>query len=101
VGDWDGFLVFCDGVDALGGYKRELVFVLPQHDDQKVKEYRVSLAVKMVGHLVDKDGLRGFHFCTLNLAKSIERVHGEGGMGAAPREAAKQVNSSASRLPDH
>ena len=51
-----------------------LALALPQHDDQKVTEYGVSLAVKMVRRLVDEGGLRGFHFCTLNLEKSVERV---------------------------
>jgi methylenetetrahydrofolate reductase (NADPH) len=51
-----------------------LTLTFSQHDDQKVKEYGASLAVKMVRCLVDEGGLRGFHFCTLNLEKSIERV---------------------------
>jgi hypothetical protein len=61
---------------------------LPQHDDQKVKEYGVSLAVKMVRRLVDEGGLRGFHFCTLNLEKSIERVLEN--LGWTPRHARVQ-----------
>ncbi len=28
----------------------------------------------MVRRLVEEGGLRGFHFCTLNLEKSVERV---------------------------
>jgi len=61
---------------------------LPQHDDQKVKEYGVSLAVKMVRRLVDEGGLRGFHFCTLNLEKSVERVLEN--LGWTPRHARVQ-----------
>jgi methylenetetrahydrofolate reductase (NADPH) len=47
---------------------------LSQHDDQKVKDYGISLAVKMIRRLVDEGGLRGFHFCTLNLEKSVQSV---------------------------
>ena len=47
---------------------------LPQHNDQKIKEYGVSLAVKMVRRLVDEGALRGFHFCTPDLEKSVGRV---------------------------
>ncbi|KAF8261074.1 methylenetetrahydrofolate reduct [Lactarius quietus] len=59
-----------------------------KHDDQKVKEYGVSLAVKMVRRLVDEGGLRGFHFCTLNLEKSVERVLEN--LGWTPRHARVQ-----------
>jgi methylenetetrahydrofolate reductase (NADPH) len=61
---------------------------LPQHDDQKVKDYGVSLAVKMVRRLVDEGGLQGFHFCTLNLEKSVERVLEN--LGWTPRHARVQ-----------
>ncbi|KAH9066364.1 methylenetetrahydrofolate reduct [Lactarius vividus] len=59
-----------------------------KHDDQKVKDYGVSLAVKMVRRLVDEGGLRGFHFCTLNLEKSVERVLEN--LGWTPRHAKVQ-----------
>jgi methylenetetrahydrofolate reductase (NADPH) len=65
-----------------------LALALPQHDDQKVKDYGVSLAVKMVRRLVDEGGLRGFHFCTLNLEKSVERVLEN--LGWTPRHAKVQ-----------
>ncbi|KAI9459430.1 hypothetical protein BJY52DRAFT_1265627, partial [Lactarius psammicola] len=61
---------------------------LSQHDDQKVKDYGVSLAVKMVRHLVEEGGLRGFHFCALNLEKSVERVLEN--LGWTPRHAKVQ-----------
>ncbi|KAI0293541.1 methylenetetrahydrofolate reduct [Russula brevipes] len=45
-----------------------------KHDDQKVKDYGMSLTVKMVRRLVEEGGLRGFHFCTLNLERSVQSV---------------------------
>ncbi|KAI0247948.1 methylenetetrahydrofolate reduct [Lactifluus subvellereus] len=45
-----------------------------KHDDQRVKDYGISLAVKMIRRLVDEGGLRGFHFCTLNLEMSVTRI---------------------------
>ncbi|KAI0306304.1 methylenetetrahydrofolate reduct [Multifurca ochricompacta] len=45
-----------------------------KHDDQKVKDYGIYLAVNMIQRLVDEGGLRGFHFCTLNLEKSVQRI---------------------------
>jgi methylenetetrahydrofolate reductase (NADPH) len=48
--------------------------VLSQYDDQRVKDYGISLAVKMIRRLVDEGGLNGFHFCTLNLEKSVQSI---------------------------
>ncbi|KAI9511116.1 methylenetetrahydrofolate reduct [Russula earlei] len=45
-----------------------------KHDDQQVKDYGISLAVKMIRRLVEEGGLRGFHFCTLNLEKSVQNI---------------------------
>ncbi|KAA1469427.1 methylenetetrahydrofolate reduct [Dentipellis sp. KUC8613] len=45
-----------------------------KHDDAKVKDYGVSLAISMVKRLVNEGGIRGFHFCTLNLEKSVQRI---------------------------
>ncbi|KAI0318818.1 MTHFR-domain-containing protein [Amylostereum chailletii] len=53
-----------------------------KHDDQKVKDYGVSLAVRMIRRLVDEGDIRGFHFCTLNLEKSVQRILGA--LGWAP-----------------
>ena len=64
------------------------MFAFSQHDDQKIKEYGVLLAVKMVRRLVDEGGLRGSHFCTLNLEKSVERVLES--LGWTPRHARVQ-----------
>jgi hypothetical protein len=49
----------------------------------------------MVRLLVDKGGLRGFHFCPLDLEKWVEDF-GELGTDPTPHEGAKQVNSSQS-----
>ncbi|KAI0032200.1 methylenetetrahydrofolate reduct [Vararia minispora EC-137] len=43
-------------------------------DDQKVKEFGVQLSVKMVLRIAASGAVRGFHFCTLNLEKSVQRV---------------------------
>jgi hypothetical protein len=39
-----------------------------------VKDFGVNLAVDMVRRLSVECGIRGFHFCTMNLEKSIQRV---------------------------
>ncbi|EDR14910.1 uncharacterized protein LACBIDRAFT_244474 [Laccaria bicolor S238N-H82] len=44
------------------------------HDDQLVKDYGVKLAVQMIRRLRLEGGIQGFHFCTLNLEKSVQRV---------------------------
>ncbi|KAL8292881.1 hypothetical protein RQP46_000575 [Phenoliferia psychrophenolica] len=44
-----------------------------QHDDAAVKDYGVSLAVKMMRAL-RAEGILGYHLCTLNLEKSVTRV---------------------------
>jgi hypothetical protein len=38
-----------------------------------VKDYGVELAVDMIQELW-QEGIRGFHFCTLNLEKSVQRI---------------------------
>ena len=45
-----------------------------QHDDQKVKDYGVQLSVSMIRRLIKETDIRGVHFCTLNLEKSVQRV---------------------------
>ena len=44
-----------------------------QHDDSKVKDYGVKLAVDMIRQM-QRGGIEGVHFCTLNLEKSVTRV---------------------------
>ena len=44
-----------------------------QHDDQLVKDLGVQVAVDMIRKLSQND-VPGFHFCTLNLEKSVQRV---------------------------
>ncbi|CCL99999.1 uncharacterized protein FIBRA_02024 [Fibroporia radiculosa] len=50
--------------------------VLLRHDDQKIKDYGVDLAVKMIKRLTAESDIRGIHLCTLNLEKSVTRVLG-------------------------
>ncbi|THH29589.1 hypothetical protein EUX98_g4598 [Antrodiella citrinella] len=45
-----------------------------RHDDQLVKDYGVTLAIKMIKQLTDQGNVPGVHFCTLNLEKSVHRV---------------------------
>lgn len=45
-----------------------------QHDDQKVKDYGVKLAIDMIRRLTTEGKVPGVHFCTLNLEKSVQRV---------------------------
>jgi Methylenetetrahydrofolate reductase len=44
-----------------------------QHDDQLVKDLGVQVAVDMIRKL-SQNNVPGFHFCTLNLEKSVQRV---------------------------
>ncbi|KDR73532.1 hypothetical protein GALMADRAFT_251254 [Galerina marginata CBS 339.88] len=44
------------------------------HDDRLVKDYGVNLAVNIIKSLRVEGGINGFHFCTLNLEKSVQRV---------------------------
>ncbi|CAO1622729.1 unnamed protein product [Jaminaea pallidilutea] len=43
-------------------------------DDAAVKDYGVQLAISMIGRIYLETDIRGFHFCTLNLEKSVRRV---------------------------
>ncbi|THG97685.1 hypothetical protein EW026_g4365 [Hermanssonia centrifuga] len=45
-----------------------------RHDDQKVKDYGVKLAIKMIQRLTTEAEVPGVHICTLNLEKSVQRV---------------------------
>lgn len=44
-----------------------------KHNDEAVKDYGVQLVVRMVRQL-SKHGVRGFHFFSLNLEKSITKI---------------------------
>ena len=44
-----------------------------QNDDQLVKDLGVEVAVSMIRKL-QQNGVQGFHFCTFNLEKSVQRV---------------------------
>ncbi|CAO1625252.1 unnamed protein product [Sympodiomycopsis kandeliae] len=43
-------------------------------DDAAVKEYGVQLSIQIIARLYLEAGIRGFHLCTLNLEKSVQRV---------------------------
>jgi methylenetetrahydrofolate reductase (NADPH) len=43
-------------------------------DDAAVKEYGVALGIHMIGRIFLESDIRGFHLCSLNLEKSIERI---------------------------
>ncbi|CAE6418076.1 unnamed protein product [Rhizoctonia solani] len=45
-----------------------------KHDDQLVKEYGVSLAVSMIRSILVDGDIKGVHFCTLNLEKSVRKI---------------------------
>ncbi|KAG8973560.1 hypothetical protein FRC05_008628 [Tulasnella sp. 425] len=47
-----------------------------RNDDQKVKDYGVELATTIVKSITEDPslGIRGVHFCTLNLEKSVRRI---------------------------
>jgi methylenetetrahydrofolate reductase (NADPH) len=45
-----------------------------QGNDQEVKDFGVQLAVQMISRIAAAGAVRGFHFCTLNLEKSVQRV---------------------------
>ncbi|KAF8733430.1 Methylenetetrahydrofolate reductase, partial [Rhizoctonia solani] len=45
-----------------------------KHDDQLVKEYGASLAVSMIRSILVDGDVKGVHFCTLNLEKSVRKI---------------------------
>ncbi|PCH37893.1 methylenetetrahydrofolate reduct [Wolfiporia cocos MD-104 SS10] len=66
-----------------------------RHDDQKVKDYGVALAVQMIRKLVNEGGIRGVHFCTLNLERSVTRVLEDlGWAGGSPKVANKLISDT-------
>ena len=49
-------------------------YVRRQHDDRLVKDYGVKYAIETVQKIWAAGDIQGFHFCTLNLEKSVQRV---------------------------
>ncbi|KAG6336321.1 hypothetical protein ID866_2770 [Astraeus odoratus] len=45
-----------------------------RHNDQSVKEYGIQLAVNTIHKITGRGDIRGVHFCTLNLEKSVQLV---------------------------
>lgn len=56
-------------------------------NDQAVKDYGVRLAVEMVQKL-QAGGVNGFHFCTLNLEKSVKGILYQLGWAEEPQPGA-------------
>jgi methylenetetrahydrofolate reductase (NADPH) len=50
------------------------VLIRGQHDDQLVKGYGVGLAVNIIRKITSTGKIKGIHFCTLNLEKSVQLV---------------------------
>ncbi|KAF7980152.1 hypothetical protein HWV62_39605 [Athelia sp. TMB] len=54
-----------------------------RNDDQKVKDYGVTLAVDIIRRITAEGDIRGVNFCTLNLERSVqlvlENLHWAGG----------------------
>ena len=65
-------------------------------DDAAVKDYGVTLAAEMIQELWKKGGVRGFHFCTLNLEKSVHRILDELGWSEDKRRIAATTKKAAS-----
>ncbi|KAI0094054.1 methylenetetrahydrofolate reductase-domain-containing protein [Irpex rosettiformis] len=60
------------GTRVPGNLMSDLVEI--RHDDQKVKDYGVKLAIEMIRRLTTEADISGVHFSTLNLEKSVQRV---------------------------
>lgn len=61
---------------SLIGFRPRAYATRAQNDDQKVKDYGVELATTIVKSITEDAslGIRGVHFCTLNLEKSVRRI---------------------------
>ncbi|RDX56378.1 MTHFR-domain-containing protein [Lentinus brumalis] len=70
-----------------------------RHDDQKVKEYGVKLAVDMIRQL-QAGGIQGVHFCTLNLEKSVIRVLETLGLAGNVSQATNKLIADVATLPE-
>ncbi|KAH9843161.1 methylenetetrahydrofolate reduct [Rhodofomes roseus] len=70
-----------------------------RNDDQKVKDYGVDLAVKMIRQMIASGDIRGLHFCTLNLEKSIVRILEDlGWIGGSLKSANKLITDTPAGL---
>ena len=70
-----------------------------QHDDQLVKDYGVTLAIKMIKRLTQDGNIPGVHFCTLNLEKSVQRDTEGLGWATSSRVLNKLIIVNESLLP--
>ncbi|KAL1918329.1 uncharacterized protein VTP21DRAFT_2989 [Calcarisporiella thermophila] len=62
-----------------------------KNDDEAVKNAGVQLAAEMVTELGEKYGVRGFHFSTLNLERSVREVLVK--LGFVPQEESPQAGN--------
>ncbi|KAG8719776.1 hypothetical protein FRC09_010644, partial [Ceratobasidium sp. 395] len=70
-----------------------------KHDDQLVKEYGVNLAVSMIRGIISDGDVKGVHFGTLNLEKSVRRILDELGWTHIPTHTANQIITDATESP--
>ncbi|PIL24320.1 hypothetical protein GSI_14073 [Ganoderma sinense ZZ0214-1] len=70
-----------------------------RHDDSKVKDYGVKLAVDMIRQLQAAD-VHGVHFCTLNLEKSVTRVLETIGVAGDVSHTANMLIADKAELPE-
>ncbi|KAG9091222.1 hypothetical protein FS749_016709 [Ceratobasidium sp. UAMH 11750] len=70
-----------------------------KHDDQLVKEYGVTLAVSMIQTILSGGDVKGVHFCTLNLEKSVRRILDELGWTHVPTHPTNQIIIDATESP--
>ncbi|THH12009.1 hypothetical protein EW145_g283 [Phellinidium pouzarii] len=67
-----------------------------RHDDQKMKDFGVTLAADMIKRLIDDGDVKGVHFCTLNLERSVRKVlENLDWAGGSPRTSNKLIIDSA------
>ncbi|KAG9125481.1 hypothetical protein FRC07_007434 [Ceratobasidium sp. 392] len=70
-----------------------------KHDDQLVKEYGVNLAVTMIRSILSDGDVKGVHFGTLNLEKSVRRILDELGWTHVPTHSANQIITDTTESP--
>ncbi|KAF8599080.1 MTHFR-domain-containing protein [Ceratobasidium sp. AG-I] len=70
-----------------------------KHDDQLIKEYGVKLAVSMIKNILSEGDVKGVHFCTLNLEKSVRRILDELHWTNAPTHATNQLITDTTSSP--
>ncbi|QRV99697.1 methylenetetrahydrofolate reductase [Ceratobasidium sp. AG-Ba] len=70
-----------------------------KHDDQLVKDYGVTLAVSMIRSILADGDVKGVHFCTLNLEKSVRKILDELGWTHVPTHTTNQIIIDSTQSP--